>query len=243
AVSWMQRRLFRFGVLTPLLVAAAAFGQEPDGGVLGAADAGPAPGSYDVTETFERFEVGGPPEGFLYRRTGKGAPARWLVREGARARNPTRVLAQTDSDRTVPRNPQALLDNVPIRDVRVSTFCRVLSGRDERSCGVVLRHESEQAYYLARLSVRDGNVCLFAVEAGADNRPAQRELGCFAAALASGRWYGLAASARRNRLEVYFAGKKVIEANDARYPGGARVGVWTGNDSVAEFDELRADAL
>ena len=216
----------------------------PDGGPpLTAVDAGVPPGSYNYTETFERFAPGSPPEGFLYRRTGKGLPARWQIREVARAPSPTHVMAQVDADRTDPRYPQALLDNYSIRDVRLSARCRVLSGRDERSCGLVLRHKSEKAYYLVRLSVRDSNVCLLAVEEDGQKKIQRREIACAPATLALWRWFGLTVSAKKNHLVVSLSGKQLLEVDDATYPDAARVGLWTGNDSVAEFDDVRADQL
>ena len=221
-------------------------GQEPpDAGWAagsGASDAGPPPGSYNVTETFERYPVGEPPEGFLYRRTGKGAPARWLVREVTRAPSPTHVLAQTDADRTAPRYPQALLDNFPVRDARILARCRVLSGRDERSCGVLARHKSEKGYYLARLSTRDANVCLYVIGEDAMKKPERRELACAPATVVPWRWYGIALTVRRGHLEVHLSGKKLLEAEDAIHPEAGRVGIWTGNDTVAEFDDVRTDA-
>lgn len=247
-----QSKTNRGWVALAMLVAARAMAQgadagapDADGGLDGGLDAGFPPGSYNYTETFERFPLGSPPEGFLYRRTGKGLPARWQIRQVARAPSPTQVLAQVDADRTDPRYPQALLDNVSIRDVRVSARCRVLSGRDERSCGLVLRHKSEKAYYVVRLSVRDSNVCLSAVEEDAQKKLQRRELACAKAAapLALWRWYGLSVAARRNHLTVSLSGKPLFEVDDPTYPDAARVGLWTGNDSVAEFDDVRADPL
>jgi hypothetical protein len=62
-------------------------------------------------------------------------------------------------------------------------------------------------------------------------------------ALIPGRFYRLALSAQRGHLEVQLNGQKQIEAEDSTYPEAGRVGLWTGNDTVAEFDEVRADPL
>ncbi len=231
------------GVEPPRVDAGAADGGGSAVTLPGSADAGPPPGSYNFTETFERFPPGLPPEGFLFRRTGKGGPARWTVREADRAPSPTHVLAQVDADRAEPRFPLALFDNFSVRDVRVSTRCRVLGGRGERSCGVVAREKSEKAYYLARVSVRDANLCLQVVDEGADKQPRRRDLACAPVPVPAGRWVSLALGVRRHRLEVFFGGKWVFGLDDRTYPDAARVGLWTGNDSVAEFDDARADNL
>src|SRR5436309_1283170 len=51
-------------------------------------------------------------------------------------------------------------------------------------------------------------------------------------------WHELRVDAAGDHFEVYWDGKKVVDAHDQTFAEAGTVGLWTKADSVTEFDDL-----
>lgn len=197
-----------------------------------------ATGQAATTWAFDHNDIGQPPAGFSFGRTGSGRTGRWVVRAAADAPSGPNVLAQEDTDRTDYRFPVAVADGPTFGDVRVTVRCKPVSGRVDRACGIVWRYQDENNYYLTRANALEDNVCWYYVQNGR-----RIEVKRVRVPVASGIWHSLRADMRGDHVEVYFNGKKLIDVRDSRFSAPGKVGVWTKADSHTLFDDLTATAL
>ena len=188
--------------------------------------------------SFEADEVGGPPAGFSFGRTGEGRVGRWVVQAERDAPSGTHVLGQVDADTTDFRFPIAVANEPVLRDVRVTVKCKPVSGEVDQACGLVFRYQDEQHYYVTRANALEGNVRLYHVVNGD-----RRQFAGWNGAVTSGVWHALRVDAHADHLEVSWDGRKIIDAHDTTFPHAGKVGVWTKADSVTYFDDLSVEPL
>lgn len=188
--------------------------------------------------SFDSDRPGRPPAGFSFARTGRGAPSRWVVRVAEGAPSGLHVLAQTDTDSMTDRFPLAVADGVSGSDLRLSVRCRLVSGRVDRACGLVLRYRDEKNYYVARANALEGNVRFYFVRDGR-----RRQLANWDGEVASGAWHEIAVEASGDRFRVFWDGRQVIETKDGTFRDPGRVGLWTKADSLTEFDDFSVRSL
>jgi hypothetical protein len=179
-----------------------------------------------------------PPAGFSFALTGDGRPGRWLVLETPGASAGARVLAQLDQDETDYRFPLAIVPAVDLKDLRLAVKCKPVDGKVDQACGLVLRYQDENRYYVARLNALENNVRLYHVW---DGRRIQ--FAGWNGKVTKNAWHELSVAAQGDRFEVLFDGRKVIEASDRTITSAGKVGVWTKSDSVAYFDDLTVTPL
>lgn len=208
---------------------------------LAAQPAGPtavaAPNSAPGTLwSFDADRALAPPSGFSFGLTGSGARGRFEVKADASAPSGGQVLAQLDTDATDNRFPIAVADAVQPADVRVSVKCKMVSGQVDQACGLVVRYQDENNYYITRANALEGNVRLYYVKAGK-----RKQIASFGGEVKAGTWYDYAVEVRGNRIQVFWNGKGIIDQRDGTFTQGGRVGVWTKADSVTYFDDLRVE--
>ena len=58
--------------------------------------------------------------------------------------------------------------------------------------------------------------------------------------VATGKWHELAVEAQGDHFQVFYDGKKVIDAHDKTFTDAGKFGIWTKADSVIQFDDLTA---
>jgi hypothetical protein len=191
-----------------------------------------------TTFSFDADAPGEPPKGFVFGRTGGGRAGRWLVQADTAARSAPRLLAQVDSDDTNFRFPVALAPESQRRDVRVSVSCRMVSGRVDQACGLVLRYRDENNYLITRANALEDNIRLYAVKDGKRDELASHDI-----EVAPHVWYDYRFEARGEKLRVWWDGKLVLEHRDKTFVGAGSVGVWTKADSVTHFDDLIVEPL
>jgi hypothetical protein len=191
-----------------------------------------------ITWNFDAATAGSPPASFSFGRTGSGRPGRWVVRAAPDAPSGPNVLAQEDNDRTDYRFPIAVEDSVSFKDVSLSVRCKPIEGKVDRACGIIWRYRDENNYYLTRANALEDNVRFYYVENGR-----RREVRGWNGKVSAGVWHELRADMRGDRVQVYFDGTKVIEAQDARFGAPGKIGVWTKADSHTLFDNLTATPL
>ncbi|WP_437665574.1 hypothetical protein [Sorangium sp. So ce1182] len=184
------------------------------------------------TWDFETQQAGAPPAGFSFGRTGDGAAGKWVIKAEARAPSGTSVLAQVDTDATSARFPLAVVDELTLRDLRLSVKCRAVSGKVDQACGLVFRYRDENNYYITRANALEGNVRLYHVRDGR-----RTQLASWSGAV-TGNWHELRVEAREDRIQVFWDGSQVIDATDQIFTAPGKIGVWTKADSVTYFDDL-----
>lgn len=190
------------------------------------------------TLSFDADTADAVPAGFSFGRTGKGAPGKWLVKAAPDAPSGGKVLAQTDGDATDYRFPVAIASEPSLADVRLSVKCKPVAGKVDQACGLIFRARDADNYYLTRANALEDNVRLYHVVKG--NR---QQFAGWNGKVKSGVWHDLRVDAKGEHFEVYFDGKKVIDANDSTFKDAGKVGVWTKADSITYFDDLTATPL
>lgn len=196
--------------------------------------------------TFDDHTAGQPPRGFTCALTGQGRPGTWKVVEDTTAPSRPNVLAQVDGDATSYRFPVCVLNDVSARDLDLSVRFKPVKGAEDQAAGLVWRYRDKDNYYVVRANALEGNVVLYKVENGKRTDLKPKGAGLFAygkkAAVPSGAWGRLRVVARGNLFTVHLGEEKLFEVEDAAFPGGGTVGVWTKADSVTWFDDLRVEA-
>jgi len=193
--------------------------------------------SSSKTWNFDSDTVGKPPAGFSFGRTGKGAEGQWVVRAESDAPSKANVLAQVSTDDTDYRFPVAFT-GPDFKDLRLSVKCKPVSGKVDQGCGLVFRLKDVDNYYVVRANALEDNVRLYHVVKGA-----RRQFAGWNGKVASGQWHELAVEAKGDHFQVFFDGKKVMDAQDKTFSDAGKVGLWTKADSVIYFDDLTAAPL
>lgn len=191
-----------------------------------------------VTWTFEGDQEGQAPVGFVFGRTGQGREGEWLVQRVAEAPSGHHVLAQRDADATDYRFPIAVANEPLLRDIRVSVKCQPVSGTVDQACGLVLRYQNENNYYLTRANALENNVRFYKLVNGK-----RQQLGSWDGVVATGAWHALQVEALGDHFTVFWNGQRVIDANDRTFSQAGRIGLWTKADSVTDFDDLKVEPL
>lgn len=186
--------------------------------------------TFDAADTLPAgLEIGGSAE---------GGPARWQVLDDPEAPTPGRVLEQSDGRGENPRYCVLLSDAPVASDVRVSVRCRPLTGRLDRSAGLVFRAADDRSYYVVRANLLENDVRLYRCIDGV-----RQDIDAWSQRLQRDRWHELAVEMRGDRITVRWNGEVVIEAQDATFAGPGRCGIWTKADSVTRFDDLVIESL
>jgi hypothetical protein len=196
-------------------------------------------GGKSKTYSFDQDAAGKAPAGFSFARTRNiGKPPRWVVEAQKDAPSGGKALGQLDKDDTNARYPLAVSADPAPADVRVSVKCKAVAGEVDQACGLVFRYKDENNYYITRSNVLEDNVRLYHVKDGK-----RTQFATWDGPVPGKVWNELAAEARGDTLNVYFNGKKVIEAKDRTFTDGGKVGLWTKADSVIYFDDLTVSPL
>jgi len=190
------------------------------------------------TWTFDDDAVGESPRGFTFARTDGGRMGRWIVRAASDAPSGGKVLAQVDDDRTDGRFALALAGEPSLRDLRLSVRCKPVAGGVDQACGVVFRYRDGNNYYLARANALEDNVNFYHVVSGR-----RRQVTGWKGRVTGRTWHELRVDAAGDHFEVYWDGKKVVDAHDQTFAEAGKVGLWTKADSVTEFDDLTVAPL
>jgi hypothetical protein len=187
---------------------------------------------------FDADRPGEQPAGFSFGLTGSGARGRWEIKADPGVPSGGQVLAQLDADDTDFRFPIAVADAVQPADVRVSVRCKMVFGVVDQACGLVVRYQDENNYFITRANALEGNIRLYYVRDGK-----RRQLASWSGEVKAGVWHDYAFAAQGDRLHVFWNGTRIIDHRDATFSQGGRIGVWTKADSVTYFDDLRAEPL
>ena len=156
----------------------------------------------------------------------------------AGAKSAPHVLAQLDADATSFRFPVAVTPAPQPADVRVSVSCKMISGRVDQACGLVLRYRDENNYLVTRANALEHNVRLYTVKDGKREQLASHD-----GNVTPSVWHDYRFEARADELRVWWDGALVLEHRDKTFLGAGAAGVWTKADSVTCFDDLVVEPL
>jgi len=190
------------------------------------------------TWDFDMNKVDEAPEGFSFGRTGTGRMGRWLVRVEKGAPSGTNVLAQLDNDPMDVRFPVAVANEPRLRDLRLSVRCKPVSGTVDQACGLVVRYQDENNYYLTRANALEQNVRFYKVVNG--NR---QQLASWDGSVISEVWHELRVDAQADHFTVFWDGQPVLNVRDQVFSEAGNLGVWTKADSITYFDDLHVEPL
>ncbi len=178
-----------------------------------------------TTFNFDSDTPGKPPKGFQFGLTGKGRPGNWVVQTADDAPSGKNVLAQTDGDTTDYRFPIAYT-GPELKDLRLAVKCKPIAGKGDQACGIIWRLKDTDNYYITRANALEDNVHLYHVVRGKRVR--------------FDGWNGKVQSGVWHHIQVFYDGKKVIDAHDSTFADAGKFGVWTKADSIIQFDDLTA---
>jgi hypothetical protein len=189
------------------------------------------------TWSFDKDKADAPPAGFDFFKTG-GKAGKWLVKADPGAPSAPNVLAQLDGDKTDLRFATAVAVEPSLRDARVSVRCKMISGKVDQACGVVLRFKDEKNYYVGRVNALEKNVNLYVVKDGKRSL-----LGGWSGATIADTWHEIRLEAKGAELGLFWDGTKIYETNDKTHADAGRAGLWIKADSVTYFDEFAVTPL
>ena len=201
-------------------------------GTSSAEDAKPARASW----SFDADKADGTPAGFAFARTGDGPAGKWVVKAVKDAPSGGQVLAQVDADQTDNRFPVAVADKPSLADVALSVKCKPVSGAVDQACGLVLRYQDADNYYVTRANALEGNVRFYYVKGGK-----RQQVASWSGTVTSNAWHDYKIEAKGERFVVTFDGKQVLDVKDRTFAQAGKVGLWTKADSITYFDDLTVE--
>jgi len=181
-----------------------------------------------------QMEVGKPPSGFQFARTGSGEPSKWTVVD-----DPTsfagRVIEQPSSDGADYRFPLAILEAFVAKNVDVSLRFKPVAGRVDQAGGIAVRVADADNYYVVRANALEDNVRFYRVVKGRREQVDTK--------VASNQWHTLGLKALNDRFTIEFNGKTLFATSDKTFSGAGQIALWTKSDSITRFDQIAIDVL
>jgi hypothetical protein len=185
----------------------------------------------------DRMELGSPPSGFIFARTGKGTEAEWSV-----AADPTadagRAIEQTSTDQTGYRFPLAINDSLSAVNLDVALRFKAVAGKIDQAGGIAVRLADPDNYYVARANALEDNVRFYRVVKGR-----REQLDGVNLKVTAGEWHTLGLRAEGDRFAVSYDGKTLFSVTDNTFTEAGGVALWTKADSVTRFDRISITVL
>jgi hypothetical protein len=179
-----------------------------------------------------KMEIGSPPAGFQFARTGQGDLGRWIVVSDETS-FAGRAIEQSSTDRTDYRFPLAILDSVVAKNVDVSLKFKPVAGRVDQAGGIAVRVLDGDNYYVVRANALEDNVRFYRVVKGR-----RQQIDGVNTKVTSGEWHSLGLKAQGDRFTIEFDGKTLFTTSDKTFAEPGTVALWTKADSVTRFDQI-----
>jgi hypothetical protein len=184
--------------------------------------------------TFSKDSAGKVPAGWKVDKTGKGAGSSWRVVADDTAPGKTGfALMQTAESPSAMFN-LCVLEDSRFLDGEVEVAFKAVKGDHDQGGGIVWRYQDANNYYIARMNPLEDNLRLYKVMDGKRIQLATDDK----VNAASGTWHTLKIKHTGKKIEVYFDGKKLLEATDDAFAKAGKVGLWTKADAQTRFDML-----
>jgi hypothetical protein len=184
-----------------------------------------------------KMDVGSPPAGFQFARTGQGDLGRWIVVSDDSS-FAGRAIEQSSTDRTDYRFPLAILDSVIAQNVDVSLKFKPVGGRVDQAGGIAVRVLDGDNYYVVRANALEDNVRFYRVLKGR-----REQIDGVNTKVTGDEWHSLGLKAQGERFTIEFDGKTLFTTSDKTFAGAGKIALWTKSDSVTRFDQIAIDVL
>jgi hypothetical protein len=166
----------------------------------------------------------------------------WEIERDDAAVSPPNVYRQT---RRFGANdaPRAIVSRVAFEELHARVKCRLESGDESASCGIMFHVEDIDDYFVAYADAALARLVLAEVRDGKES-----VLACVRASTERSVWHSLSVTTPKPSarwIHVAWDGTELITAD---YPGGefdgsrrgGRIGLWTHADAITAFDDLEA---
>ncbi|MGE5162706.1 MAG: hypothetical protein ACM3IH_01625 [Sphingobacteriales bacterium] len=164
-----------------------------------------------------KMEVGKPPDGFKFSRTGQGGPSHWIVVDDSTS-FAGRVIEQSSTDRTDYRFPLAIFEPITAKNIEVSIKFKPIAGRVDQAEGIAVRVVDADNYYVVRANALEDNVRLYRVVKGR-----REQIAGVNTKVAGNTWHALDLKARDDRFIIGFNGKTLFTTSDKTFAGSGKV--------------------
>ena len=185
----------------------------------------------------EKMDVGGPPPGFEFARTGQGGPGQWVV-----VNDPTatggHAIEQSSADQTDNRFPLAIYTPLSVKNIAAVVLFKSVAGKVDQAAGVVVRLIDPNNYYVVRANALEDNVRFYRVVKGRREQIEGANL-----KVSANEWHTLGLKAEGDRFTVTFDGKQLFTTSDRTFTEAGRFALWTKADSVTRFDRMEIKPL
>ena len=185
----------------------------------------------------EKMEVGKPPAGFEFTRTGQGGLGQWVVISDPSASG-GRAIEQSSADRIDYRFPLAVYSPLSFKNGDASVRFKSVAGKIDQAAGIVMRLINANNYYVVRANVLEDNVRFYRMVKGKREQLESADI-----KVSGNEWHMLRLKAEGERFTVTFDGKQLFTATDRTFPGAGKVALWTKSDSVTRFDRFEIESL
>lgn len=156
----------------------------------------------------------------------------WKIVADPSAPSSPNVLAQLAKNTGSTFNV-TLVSSASYKNVDLSVRMKAMSGREDQGGGLVWRARDTQNYYLARYNPLEDNYRLYKVEKGKRIQLQSADI------KHSQGWHSLHVTMEGDRIQCFYDGKKVLEADDATFQEPGQIGLWTKADAWSLFDDLK----
>lgn len=185
----------------------------------------------------DKMDIGSPPPGFEFVRTGQGGAAQWAVVDDASAAG-GRAIEQVSTDRTDYRFPLAIYSAVSLADGEAALRFKAVAGNVDQAAGIAMRLIDANNYYVVRANALEDNVRFYRVVKGR-----REQLAGVNIKVSGAEWHRLGLKAAGERFSIMFDGKLLFTATDRTFAGAGKVALWTKADSVTRFDSIEIKTL
>jgi len=184
-----------------------------------------------------KMEVGKPPAGFKFARTGQGGASQWIVVDDATS-SAGRVIEQSSTDRTDYRFPLAILEQFTAKNLEISLRFRPVAGHVDQAGGIAVRVADADNYYVVRANALEDNVRFYRVVKGR-----REQLDGVNTKVTGNQWHSLGLKAQGDRFTIEFDSKTLFTTTDKTFTEAGKIALWTKSDSVTRFDQIAIDVL
>ena len=185
----------------------------------------------------EKMDVGSPPAGFEFTRTGQGGPAQWVVVSDPTASG-GRAVEQSSTERTDYRFPLAIYTPLLVKNGDVAIRFKSVAGKVDQAGGIAMRLIDANNYYVVRANALEDNVRFYRMVKGKREQLAGADV-----KVSGNEWHTLGLKAEGERFTVTFDGNQLFTATDRTFTDAGKVALWTKADSVTRFDRIEITPL
>jgi hypothetical protein len=182
-----------------------------------------------------RDAVGLPPANFEFQRSGDGDLGQWTVPDQTAVEG--LAIEHLSTDRHEDRFPLAVYRSAPIENAEVTVRFKILAGT-MRTAGIAVGLRDPGDYYAVSASALEQRVDLLLFRDGKITRIESRDADVFV-----GRWHLLGVTINDDHFTISLDQRVLFTAYDRSRNKDGHVALWTSEDNITRFDQIRIRAL